>query len=101
MWQLKNQGLIDYNTVMVNMQNNHGNSSIIKFGSWDKDTMVQDGIETLHIFPCTSNGSWNLESIYQSYNEKAFVGVGAKTMVISPHLPYLYMPKPEWTHVAF
>ena len=61
MYQLKQQGLIDYNTIMVNMRNDHGNSSIIKFGSWDKSTL-SNGWD-LVMFPSMTNDSFNLNSV--------------------------------------
>lgn len=59
MYQMKNKGLIDHNVVMVNMLNDHGNSSIVKFGSWDTDA-IDTTTYPLWIFPTKSEKDWTL-----------------------------------------
>jgi hypothetical protein len=49
MYQLVQNKIIDHNIVMVNMKNEHGNSSIVKFGSWDTSTLKPG--KSLMMFP--------------------------------------------------
>ena len=58
MYQLVNNKIIDHNIVMVNMKNEHGNSSIVKFGSWDTSTLKPG--KSLMMFPSKNTQDWIL-----------------------------------------
>ena len=54
------------------------------------------------MFPAVNNGSFNIESIGQLYDGVPLFAEShiTKTLVISPHLPYLYLPVAEWTQIG-
>lgn len=84
---------------MVNMLNVHGNSSVVKFGSWDSNTL-QSG-QSLMIFPSKSTKEWTLISPKILLNNADLGLAVAKDLVLSPHLPYLYLPEADWSHIAY
>ena len=61
MFQMVNKGIIDNNVIMVNILNDHGNSSVVKFGSWDADS-IDTTSKPLWIFPTKSEKEWTLVS---------------------------------------
>ena len=61
MYQLTSKGIINNNVVMVNMLNDHGNSSIVKFGSWDENALKSG--EPLNLFKTKSGAKKDSEII--------------------------------------
>ena len=79
------------------MRPNNGNSSSIKFGSWDQAGMAPGS--SLTMFRTSNLDQWALNADdYSIDGTKFLVGIDKK-IVFSPHLPYLYMPSQDW--VAF
>lgn len=99
MWQLKNHGLIDHMTLMLNSNVEDGDSSVLKFGSWDPSAL-QSGA-TLKNFKTKDSTSWTIEADAFYLDGDSFVSGIKKDIDFSPHLPYLYLPNGDWTHFAF
>ena len=84
---------------MINTNLIDGNSSVVKFGSWDPSALAQGAhLTTLR----TRNAkNWVLKSQEIKLNGVSFLSGVDKDIDISPHLPYLYMPDGEWSHFAY
>lgn len=99
MWQLKNHGLIDHMTLMLNSNVEDGDSSVLKFGSWDKSALKAG--ETLKNFKTKDSTSWAVTANNFLLDGLSYVSGVIKDIDFSPHLPYLYLPNGDWTHFAF
>jgi hypothetical protein len=84
---------------MINSNIKDGNSSVVKFGSWDP-TALAPGTE-LNVIRTTNSRNWVVAaSEFKLAGITLLTGID-KDIDISPHLPYLYMPDAEWSHFAY
>jgi len=60
MWQLKNSKKIDHITTSFYIRAAQGNSSIIKFGSYDEQGIAPGA--SLSVYKTVATNSWNLMS---------------------------------------
>ena len=94
MWQLKNAGYIDHNVVSFYVRMESGNSSVIKFGSYD-----ESGIEPGHrlrVFKTIAINSWSLRANNLKLGVEALKTSGYRQISLEPQLPYLYMPDADF-----
>jgi len=85
---------------MVNAMNTRGNSSVIKFGGWDSDSLNPG--TSLTVLKTVDEKSWTLVASEFTYNNTSvFTNTAVKNIDLNPHLPYLYIPEGDWTHFAF
>ena len=80
------------------MSHNNGNSSSIKFGSWDQ-TGLSPG-NSLSMFRTSLPGYWSIMADDYSIGGSKFLTNSDRHLVYSPHMPYLYMPATDWTAFA-
>jgi len=84
---------------MINSNVKDGNSSVVKFGSWDPSALAPGAhLTTLRT---RDSRNWVLKSQEIKLNGVSFLSGVDKSIDISPHLPYLYMPDGEWSHFAY
>ena len=89
LWQLKQDKKIDHMVVSFYVKMESGNSSIIKFGSYDK-LALQPGSE-LDMFQTQSVKSWDLTSTKFFYGDQSQVfATGAAAVSLDPQMPYIY-----------
>ena len=91
LWQLKQDKKIDHMIVSFYVKMESGNSSIIKFGSYDK-IALKEGAK-LEMFETRSVKSWDLTSTKFYLGGKLFAS-GAQNVSLDPQLPYIYMRDP-------
>jgi hypothetical protein len=84
---------------MINSNLNDGNSSVVKFGSWDPSALASG--QELNMIRTTSSRSWSVAASEFRLNGVNFLTGIEKEIDISPHLPYLYMPDAEWSQYAY
>jgi hypothetical protein len=84
---------------MINSNVKEGNSSVVKFGSWDPSALAHG--EHLTTLRTRNAKNWVLKSQEIKLNGVSFLSGVDKDIDISPHLPYLYMPDGEWSHFAY
>jgi hypothetical protein len=84
---------------MINSNLNNGNSSVVKFGSWDPSALAPG--RPLTMIRTTSARTWALAASEFKLAGVSFLTGIEKEIDISPHLPYLYIPDPEWTQYAW
>jgi hypothetical protein len=84
---------------MINSNVKDGNSSVVKFGSWDPSALAPGA--SLTTLRTNDAKNWVLKSSEIKLNGVSFLSGVDKEVEISPHLPYLYMPDAEWSHFAY
>lgn len=84
---------------MINSNVKDGNSSVVKFGSWDPSALAPG--YRLTTLRTRDSRNWVLKSSEIKLNGVSFLSGVDKDIDISPHLPYLYMPDGEWSHFAY
>lgn len=82
---------------MINAANSHGNSSVVKWGSWDQSAIASGS--TLELQQ-TLGANWTLQASNFFLNGIQYLTTVGKQIHLDPHLPYLYMPLAEFTHFA-
>jgi hypothetical protein len=100
MWQLKNQGMIDHQVVMVNAMNNRGNSSVIKFGGYDMNALKAE-VTDLTVLRTKDASSYSLTASVFDYGSNSLLSGVNKNVHLNPHLPYLYVPDADATHIYY
>jgi len=53
------------------------------------------------IFKTKSTSEWTIVAQSILLNNKDLGLKVAKDIVLSPHLPYLYLPEADWSHIAY
>lgn len=91
--------MIDHQVVMVNAMNTRGNSSVIKFGGYD-ESALQAG-SSLVVLRTKSEKSFTLIAAEFYYGAVNLLSGVAKDIELNPHLPYLYVPDADITHIMY
>lgn len=94
MWQLKNAGIIDHIVVSFYVRMESGNSSVIKFGSYD-----ESGIEpgnALKVFKTLATNTWSLRANNFKLGTQTLSHTGYRQVSLEPQLPYLYLPNADF-----
>lgn len=91
LYQLKQQGMIDHCIVSFYVKPESGNTSQIKFGSWDKSAF--DG--ELLMFRTTSQYSWALNANQFKLGAVDLL-LGDRFVQMDPMYPYLYIPDADF-----
>ena len=84
---------------MLNSNLENGDSSVLKFGSWDRSALAPG--QELKNFKTKDSNSWIVNAKDFYLDGETFVTGIVKEIDFSPHLPYLYLPNGDWTHFAF
>ena len=84
---------------MVNAMNVRGNSSVIKFGGYDENALA-DG-NTLTVLRTKNEKSFTLLASDFYYGDTSLLTGVPKDIDLNPHLPYLYVPDADITHVMY
>jgi hypothetical protein len=95
LWQLKDAGHIDHMVVSFYVRMESGNSSVIKFGSYD-----ESGIEPgsrLCVFKTVALNTWSLRANNLKLGVEKLAASGYRQVSMEPQLPYLYMPDADFT----
>ena len=91
--------MINHQIIMVNAMNKRGDSSVVKFGGWDQNALA-DG-SSLTVLRTKDETSYTLiasKFFYGTHDLLPNTGV-TKDIELSPHLPYLYVPDADATHL--
>ena len=99
LWQLQYKKKIDNMLFSVFVSNDRGLTSHIKFGDWDQSAIVPG--KTLQMFKTNDINAWSLPAKDINWNHKLILTDVPKNIQLNPHLPYMYIPKGSWTHLAF
>ena len=91
--------MIDHMVLMLNSNIEDGDSSVLKFGNWDRSTLAS-GQELMN-FKTKDEKSWAVTAKDFYLDGDTFLSGVKKDIDFSPHLPYLYLPNGDWTHFAF
>jgi hypothetical protein len=91
--------MIDHQVVMVNAMPTPGNSSVVKFGGYDMNALVTN--EKYTVLRSKDKTNFNVKSNTFNYGTENLLNGVYKDIHLNPHLPYLYIPEADWTHVAF
>ena len=83
---------------MINAQNTHGNSSVVKWGSWDQNAIMPG--EQL-VLQQTLGLNWTLMAKNFYMFDEVYLKDVPKKIHVDPHLPYMYLPEADYTHFAF
>jgi len=90
LWQLKSNGYIDHSTVALYASHREDDLSLIKFGSYDKLGMKDNGYG-LRVFKTIDTKSWKLKATYGSMTGREIFS-GDRTFLVDPQIPYIYLP---------
>jgi len=96
--QLQKEKKIDHLVTSIYMRHNNGNSSNIKFGSWDSTGMAAGS--SLRMVRTASLDQWSIMADDYSIGGSKFLTNADRRLVYSPHMPYLYMPSTDWSSFA-
>ena len=88
LWQLKKDKKIDHMIVSFYVKMEAGNSSIIKFGSYDK-LALKEGC-ALEMFKTQTVKSWDLRATKFFLGDKIFAN-GDQSVSLDPQMPYIYL----------
>jgi len=80
------------------MRHNNGNSSNVKFGSWDQTGMSPGA--SLTTLRTSNNYRWSLAADDYAISGAKFLVGQDREITYSPHLPYLYLPAKDWEAFA-
>jgi hypothetical protein len=89
---LKENGIIDHMVVSIYIREHSGNSSHIKFGSYDPHAHVGE----LLLFRTKYTNQWVLNAKNFKIEDGASSS-GDKELLIAPHLAHFYLPDEEFT----
>jgi hypothetical protein len=72
-----------------------GNSSLIKFGSWDTHGVAKDS--DLTVIRSTTQYSWNFKIKTATFSGESLIPQGESRVVnFDPQLPYIYIPEKDF-----
>ena len=78
--------------------NTPGNSSIVKWGSYDINAI---DTKSELVMLRTVGASWTLSASEIYLNGNNTLTNITKQIHMMPHLPFMYIPDADWTHVAY
>lgn len=90
---MKNSGKISHNVIQFTISQTPGNSSVIKFGSWDKFTLAPD--TELHMLKTDNLESWNLKGTQVKFGDDIMMEKHI-FVDIDPGVPYIYVPDEDF-----
>lgn len=96
MHELNLSGKINHNVITFAISMNQGNSSTIKFGSWD-EFMLESGKE-LHILKTNGLDTWNLGANKVKLGDKT-IREREFQADIDPGVPYIYVPDNDYISI--
>jgi hypothetical protein len=98
MYQLKQNGIIDNLVASFYIKAAQGNSSSIKFGSYD-ETGIAPGA-TLEMFATANKGTWNLNARNFKANNHDLSAGRTRQVSFDMMLPYIYIPDHDFLQLA-
>jgi len=99
MKQLKTNGLIDHITFSFYIKAAQGNSSIIKFGSYDEQGIATDA--TLAVYKTKEVSSWKIIARNLRLNGHYITTQDSnRDFLFDMSLPYMYLPQKDWLNFA-
>jgi hypothetical protein len=93
--------VIDHQIFSIYLRPEHNAAipSVVKFGDWDQEAIIPG--HTLKMFKTNNNSKWSIPAKNVWLNDIVLLqGVG-KYIELNPHLPFIYIPTPDWTHYAY
>ena len=94
MKQLKEAGKIDHVTLSLYLGNEHGNSSVLKFGNMDDIGMLPNA--EMRTFRTRQLSSWQLVADHMSLDYQTVIPFSDRYLTFNPHVPYVYVPQADW-----
>ena len=91
---LKNNKMIDHEIVSIYTRNELGNSSIIKFGSWDQSALKSG--ETLKMFRLGNLQDLTVRGMNTSYSGISF---NQTWINFNPAVPYIHLSPDDWSKI--
>lgn len=74
-----------------------GNSSVIKFGSYDASGIEGEDPKSLRVFHTIATNSWSLRANNFRLGTEMLKHSGYRQVSLEPQLPYLYLPNSDFS----